>query len=364
MPPKPSGRPRGRPSKAGGVAKPAATTPSDRPRGRPRKSEGAVEPEAPATPSARARGRPRKSDAIATPAALAKPATPGSRQGLRARLPKPVAPAPQPSPAARPRGRPVKTATAPAGRPRGRPPKAATTGRPRGRPPKNGAAAKATPTTGTTRVAKSSPKAKKASPSFNLLKSAIGSYDVTCEDISGNWGNAEDTYTLNISNYEGGKGLVGDFDFNIIEGTMIFADSQAGLDQLVGSASTSDESNGAEGDVDEPEEPEESEEPKAKRGRPAKAKTETKLSRRLLLQWRGRDTSEGQIHYDNASNAGYIEFTDNECSKFKGVASFPAVGEKVAFEGVRVGGDPGNTATPWSEFSRSAYDEANQNRWN
>jgi hypothetical protein len=229
-------------------------------------------------------------------------------------------------------------------------------GRPRGRPPKARAAAKPTTPAGATRVAKATTKAKNPSPSFNLLKAAIGSYDVTCAEIAGNWGDGDDTYTLDISKYEGGNGLIGDFNFNILEGTMLFAESQAGLDQLVGNAAAGDESSEDEDRDDE------SEALKA-RGRPAKAKTDTKQSRRLLLQWRGRETDEGQIHYDNTSNTGYIDFTDNQCSKFKGVASFPAVGQKVPFEGVRVGDDPGHTATPWTEFSESAYDKANVARW-
>ncbi|KAF2177763.1 hypothetical protein K469DRAFT_719520 [Zopfia rhizophila CBS 207.26] len=68
---------------------------------------------------------------------------------------------------------------------------------------------------------------KSASP-FDLVKAAVGSYEVTCEEISAQWGNGDndDALALDISMYKGGDGLIASFDFNILEGTMLLTESQ------------------------------------------------------------------------------------------------------------------------------------------
>jgi len=63
---------------------------------------------------------------------------------------------------------------------------------------------------------------------------------------------------------------------------------------------------------------------------------------------------------------GYLDFTDSNYVAFKGVASLPAVGNKVPFEGFKgfkVSAEAMTRAQPWSAFSEKVYEEQRTSRW-
>ncbi|OCK84555.1 hypothetical protein K432DRAFT_378486 [Lepidopterella palustris CBS 459.81] len=195
----------------------------------------------------------------------------------------------------------------------------------------------------------------KKSPKTFAYKNAVGSYAVLV-DIA----------------MAGPLGLEAAFDFGLLEGTMLLADSTVKLELL------RDEHEGSEKEDDEDEDDDEDDDNAGVRGgkkrqapsvvpkaRKAKSrKPNPAHPRRIYLQWRGRETQENEIQldYDN-SNTGYIDFTDNACTKFEGVASFSLVGEDVAFEGLKIGTTPQARAEPWSNFSEEEYESARVGRW-
>ncbi|KAH8683847.1 hypothetical protein BGZ61DRAFT_455347 [Ilyonectria robusta] len=212
-------------------------------------------------------------------------------------------------------------------------------------------------------------------PSFDLQR-CRGSYIVQCLPVSNGWSETRDiTFTLDVC--RGTKGtLIADFQFGIIEGTMLLGLSDEVLDNIAEPESHSDDCGSPDDDDDE-EEPDQDQKGKGKK-RLAKAVSNEKargaghdakrgkmmpsLSRRVYYRLRGRETGEGQILPDIES--GHLDFMSDRCARFEGLADyFPYVGRNVEFRGFKVSDKPRKKAADWDAFSYQAYEYARKARW-
>ncbi|PGH19670.1 hypothetical protein AJ80_03825 [Polytolypa hystricis UAMH7299] len=322
--------------------------PPVRKRGRPRKYP--IDAEKPAKPTApdgtpRKRGRPRKNPevepAATKPAAAPTTTTTGVKRG---------------------RGRPRKTNAPPAKKPRlmedGTP-------RKRGRPRKSdagavGSASKASPQTSDVNGS-----AKKSSASVFPLAKIVGTYALTCDAVEENWPDQADDMELTISS-EPSKtalGFIGGFNLGVLEGTMLLAGNEDTLEKLREEMSADEgSSSGLNGKADS-EISSSSDDGKAEK--PTTRNDTSSTSRRVYFHWRGRETSEGEIHSNNSGQdgKGYLDFTSDSAVAFEGVSSFPVVGEKIVFRGKKTDNKPTSSPEPWADFSESAAKEASAGRW-
>jgi hypothetical protein len=229
------------------------------------------------------------------------------------------------------------------GRGRGRPRKEPNTpstasvimsspGRARGRPRKSDAA--------TISSTKQTPKGN--SKTSLKLTDIIGSYELDCEEVEGNWPDAVEDMRISISALPDTKStLIATFDLGILEGTMILSADKDSLDRARLQLANSDNINADKS--------------------PAPAlKTRT-----VYFTWRGRNTGgDDEVHSgSNGTQTGILKFKDNDCSSFTGMGSFPAMGSECIFQGTRLSDEASEEPEPWSNFSEEAYEEANRRRW-
>lgn len=341
-------------------------------RGRPKKSDAAPVDTSPGQPTEtvsisefkRGPGRPRKSDVISVPI--------NSNDNTDIiTTPKRGRGRPKKTDAIKPTITPDTTATTVTEpkRGRGRPrksdattPKAAENGttqkRGRGRPKK------------TTETA-STPKingASKRSTNGDMFKAKkiLGSYEVTCSTVSEEWPETADEMELTITEptETRGLGFLAGFNLGILEGTMLLAPDKPSLDKLYTKLSKGEKSSrystSLKPDKEEDEDVEEDpDEPSTKRQKIASSST---ASKRFYLLWRGQETSESQIH--SRPNKGYLDFSETKTGiTFKGVSGFPAMGSECEFSGTKVCDEVIQEPMPWSTFSESAAQEANEARW-
>ncbi|TKA26684.1 hypothetical protein B0A50_04792 [Salinomyces thailandicus] len=97
-----------------------------------------------------------------------------------------------------------------------------------------------------------------------------------------------------------------------------------------------------------------------------KARTRDPHPLRLHLQWRGRETGEGQImldHDDSPRNLGHIDFTNNDCVAFNGVISGALFGQETKWSGYKVGDRAPPGGQSWDDYSEESYEAARVGRW-
>ncbi|KAH6986915.1 hypothetical protein EDB80DRAFT_731134 [Ilyonectria destructans] len=173
--------------------------------------------------------------------------------------------------------------------------------------------------------------AKRArAPSFDLQR-CRGSYIVQCKPVSNGWSeHGDSTFTLDVCRGTDGT-LMADFQFGIIEGTMLLGLSDEELDDIAEAGSHSDSSSDCGSSDNDDEEVESDQEQKRKgkkrlaqavsnekargEGRGAKrGKVMPSLSRWVYYRLRGRETGEGQILPDIES--GHLDFINDRCARF------------------------------------------------
>ncbi|MBE3049255.1 hypothetical protein IMZ48_43500 [Candidatus Bathyarchaeota archaeon] len=167
--------------------------------------------------------------------------------------------------------------------------------------------------------------------------------------------------TLDVTPGPTPKVLQAAVDFGMIEGTMIFALSDEALDvidntppddQLEGYSSS--EKNKEEDEDNEPNPSgKRSASPKTKPGDSKKQKADVP-PRRVYLRIRGRETGEGQPF---SSERGYIDFTDDTYTQFKGVVDLPYMSDRQAFEGYKVDSRPRRKTKSWGKFDEGWWEE-------
>ncbi|KAM0418911.1 hypothetical protein ACHAPT_012176 [Fusarium lateritium] len=213
----------------------------------------------------------------------------------------------------------------------------------------------------------------KASRSFELGR-CKGSYVIKCDTVSDGWSMSD--FTMDIC--EGKRGtLIADYDFGVIQGTMLMSDCEETLDALAGTGDDSGEAwDSEEYGTDYGEMGSEDEDgPKAKKRlakgvgtrkkagpAPKRRKIAPSLARRVYYRLRGLETGEGQILSDPES--GHLDFLSNSCATFVGLAyHLPYQGKNVEFRGYKVSDVPKKKAGEWDDFSWEAYESARKGRW-
>ncbi|KAF3479690.1 uncharacterized protein GIQ15_06666 [Arthroderma uncinatum] len=337
-------RKRGRPPKEGGPVppKPVVLGPDGQPRkrGRPPADGGVAKSKTKpvvldASGQPRKRGRPPKTDGQAAP----KPKTAVQSTSD------------QPGKRGRPRKTPVGEAAVKAdaqGTPtRGR-------GRPRKNPVDAGDETPAKTAAKANGTPKDTPGRGRGRPAANPLKKFLGTYAIECPTITEEWPKEAEDMEISISTSDlDPNGLIASFDLGIVEGTMLLATTEEALDAFQDKVEKGEDSSEEESNEDD-----ESDEPPPKKIK----STLDNGAMKLYFKWRGRETSEGQIH-NGDGNSGTIEFLDDKAIQFKGVGSFPAMGAECKFTGTRFDNDAAEAPVPWSEFSDAKAEEANKNRW-
>ncbi|KAJ3469585.1 hypothetical protein MRS44_003650 [Fusarium solani] len=224
--------------------------------------------------------------------------------------------------------------------------------------------------------------ASKGKPSrcFELGR-CIGSYAVKCDAVSDGWSSMSD-FTMDICEGKNGT-LVADYDFGIIQGTMLLSQSEETLDALTGAGDDSDNGSddgsddGADSEeFDQDEEEEDDERPKTKKrlakdigasikgtaSASKRRKVTPSLARRVYYRLRGLETGEGEILPD--PEPGLLDFISDSCATFVGLAyHFPYAGKNVEFRGYKVSDVPKRRAAGWDDFSWRAYESARRGRW-
>ncbi|KAM0541066.1 hypothetical protein ACHAPJ_013391 [Fusarium lateritium] len=214
------------------------------------------------------------------------------------------------------------------------------------------------------------------------LRQCQGSYIIKCDVVTDGWEDlALHILTLDIYAGKDGK-LTANYDFGIIEGTMLLADNEESLDAITGTLDDSDADSETE-DSEESEDGDEDGEREQKKGRKrslvqdTKSKSKAKgkgnrsakrqkaapsLSRRVFYRMRGRETGEGEILSD--PEPGQIDFLNDGCTKFSGLAyHFPYVSDNVEFSGYRITDSPKGRPESWNDYSEAAYEYARGARW-
>ena len=214
------------------------------------------------------------------------------------------------------------------------------------------------------------------------LYQTTGTYYVRCKDIESQWDHTNDM-SMHIS--EGTERLFVDFNFGILKGVMLMARSQIALRRLVCEFgrlevarlvesepfevySEEEVTDGEDGGTSEG-----GKKRKAAQGTHT-AHTNKKHKKtepsgppfRLYLQWRGRETREGEIQLDpDNTNIGHIDFVDTACTRFEGEANLGFIGGAVSFTGYKISelsGRWGPFSPQWDRYSEVAYREERNNR--
>ena len=85
---------------------------------------------------------------------------------------------------------------------------------------------------------------------------------------------------------------------------------------------------------------------------------------RVYLQWRGRETAEGEIEldYDN-SNVGHIDFLDSACTRFRGKMNISFAGDPVSFSGYKISDKGRWGPLRWDLYSEEQHERERVARW-
>ncbi|KAK0641660.1 hypothetical protein B0T16DRAFT_420300 [Cercophora newfieldiana] len=239
--------------------------------------------------------------------------------------------------------------------------------------------------------------------------SPYGEYTIDCDEIRGGWDVSDDfDMTMKIRWNERLRVYEATFDFNILEGVIIFSANEALLDQASRSRGRGyfdeegeeeddkDEDSEEDGDSEEGEDSEEDEDgeegseededdedgseeddeedPTVTASRKRKAPTSKGTRGRLLkkakksgkpmsfsMRMRSSDTDTGEVHSD--AEKGTIKFTKADFSTFTAVVGMPCVGSAVKFTGRKVRFAPMRLVKSWDDYSEAAYERARVSRW-
>lgn len=192
------------------------------------------------------------------------------------------------------------------------------------------------------------------------IENARGKYVVRCDSASSY--SRDDSNQLRLRITEGSEGWVGIMDFGILKGIMLL-----GVDREDVTSRATRSHDNIRYDFEDSDPPdyeyrsaEECETPihVAKKRPAVPVKRELAPSKRqkrsrpggdvLCFQWRGEETGEGEIQLDRSNkHIGHLHFLDAAGMKFNGMASFGFLGDKVHFQGFKIGGVGGPASRSW-----------------
>ena len=196
-----------------------------------------------------------------------------------------------------------------------------------------------------------------------------GSYAIQCEALENGWDCDKSKFRLRIAILAGFK-LVGQFDFEAVEGVMHLADDPGALPHSQQDGTMSDDESDEDDDEDTDSEDAFNRDTKKRKtnvapapqaGRPRKRQKRSGSTRRVHFVWRGRETGEGEIE-NGKDQVGYMDFKDDSGSCFEGRIMIPFCGD-VQFEGFKVGSLGGPIRDTWSDYSDAQYEYERVARW-
>lgn len=207
------------------------------------------------------------------------------------------------------------------------------------------------------------------------IESARGRYIIKCDSASSY--SLDDSNKLRLRITEGSEGWVGIMDFGILEGIMLLGEDR---EDVASRAQQSRDDTSYDSEDSEPADYEQSSEEecetpvRATKKRPAVSLRRGPPSKRpkrsrsggdvLYFQWRGEETGEGEVQLDPSNkHVGHLNFLDASGMKFNGMASFGFLGDKVRFQGFKIGGLGGPASRSWYDYSEAAYEQARVGRW-
>ena len=202
--------------------------------------------------------------------------------------------------------------------------------------------------------------AKSGKRSWNIHNIA-GSYIIRCTAIETEW--PADGKDMLLDIHKRGVGsLLGSFNFGVLDGVMLFAENEEELTSLVSTESKMEEDSETYGLG--PSSGKRKVDATQTEGPRKRLKGKANHFRRVALQWRGEETGESVIQLDpDNSHRGYLDFSDNACTKFVGKANLGFIGEDVEFEGFKVDDKPSLLCGEWESYSEAAYESARVGRW-
>ncbi|KAF3016405.1 hypothetical protein E8E14_001747 [Neopestalotiopsis sp. 37M] len=215
------------------------------------------------------------------------------------------------------------------------------------------------------------------------LQKCRGSYVIRCHQVSKEWPSMA-LFTLDVSRGVAPTISAGNLDLGYFEGTMLIALSEDTLEDYMKDQSESEsdtEENDDESDRSSDSDDHDEEEPQSYRGLgskrkqfPTKAessnikrqcdrpiKTARTSVRRVFVRLRGRETGEGEIQPDPVS--GYLDFSNEDFTKFVGMIDLPYLSGSVKLEGFKVSTTAKRQYESWSSFSEAEYERARVARW-
>ena len=193
-----------------------------------------------------------------------------------------------------------------------------------------------------------------------------GSFAIQCEALEDGWRCDKTKFHLRIA-ILAGFNLVGQFDFEAVEGVMHLAEDSGVLPHSRHKGTTSDDEDHGDADTDSEDAFRDNKKRKAhvapppQAGRPQKRQKRSETTRRVHFVWRGRETGEGQIENDK-DQVGYMDFKDDCGSCFDGRIMIPFCGD-VRFEGFKVGSLGGPIRDTWNDYSDARYEYERVARW-
>ena len=154
------------------------------------------------------------------------------------------------------------------------------------------------------------------------------------------------------------NGRLAIFDFGIVMGLMVLGKTQEDVTRLVQDGKWNADTFDAEDSDDEGEredassDEEESDDERAsgRSDQPAKRrKIESSHPRRLHFQWRGYNTISGVVQFDPQNrNTGYLDFANDDATRFEGNILMDAMGSEISFQGYKVPGMAGPLTMDWN----------------
>ena len=215
-----------------------------------------------------------------------------------------------------------------------------------------------------------------------------GIYVIKCNEMGSYSSEISCNNTMRLRIIESQRGgCVGIFDFGVITGIMLLDESKERLasrvvslekkseysyemqdnpsdetddgSQMDDSSQTDDSSNELDSSKKRKAEPVED------ASRPRKKQKESKDNGgTIFLQWRGKETGEGQIQLDGSNeHVGQLNFPDNDGFEFEGTAAFGFIGKKIRFQGFKIQSLAGPATRSWNDYSEAAYERARVARW-
>ena len=218
------------------------------------------------------------------------------------------------------------------------------------------------------------------------MKSIQGAYIVNCVEIEREW--SDDVRRcgglfLRIMPEIGSqrRNLIADFDFGVLEGLMRFRPwgiepscPRVALEGKVGvekkNKQLPHDPDGLQSDALPARKRKASSRPELKYTISKKSRANSNPEKldpnvfKLALEWRGRETGEGEIDSD-PSNDGWIKWDASDSSKFTGSVKIGLIGGYVAFEGYKTHliSKGMKQSSEWAEYCNDPYERVHGLRW-